>query len=77
MQLYCKCNLNNSYLVPDIMYAGQQVRVYVSKTSTYSLVIAAWRTLIKLFQFFIAPGSMVELVGISTNTTFIGWYLIE
>ena len=81
-----KCNnyianvtLSNAYLelLPDIMYAGATVRVFVSKTSTYSLSIAAGELINKTVSVAIAPGSMVELVGISTNTTFIGWYLIE
>lgn len=59
----------------DSAFYGASVRVFVTKTSTYPLSIDAGSVLNKSTSFSIAVGQMVELVCVSTETTFIGWYL--
>lgn len=66
-----RLNLPNS-----VDYAGAKIKVYVESGATYSLIVMP-TYLINKASYTIAKGQMVELVCIATDTTFIGWYLIE
>ena len=75
---YATVDFSNSYLrLPNTLeYAGATINVYVRSTSAYGLKVTAGYLLNKT-SYTIAVGQMVELVCVSTETTFIGWYLKE
>lgn len=66
-----RLNLPNS-----IDYAGAKIKVYVEAGATYPLIIVP-TYLINKTAYTIAIGKTVELLCISSDTEFKGWYLIE